>query len=41
MNLHEMCQKAYECKNVIGMLDTNSKNNALLHAADVLVEQQN
>lgn len=41
MNLHEMCQNAYECKNVIGMLDTNSKNNALLHAADVLVEQQN
>ena len=41
MDLRSLCQKACECKNVIGMLDTNTKNKALLHAADVLVEQQN
>ena len=40
MDLRSLCQKACECKNTIGMLDTNTKNKALLHAADVLVEQQ-
>ena len=39
MSLVAMCQKAYECKPVIGMLDTNTKNRALLHAAEVLIQQ--
>lgn len=41
MDLRKMCQDAYACKNIIGMLDTKTKNQALLHAADVLIEQQN
>lgn len=40
MNLELMCQRAFECKSAVGMLDTDMKNKVLKHAAEILFEQK-
>ena len=40
MELTEICQKAKEISNKVGILDTNTKNQALLAVADALVRKQ-
>ncbi len=41
MNLELMCQKASECKAVVGRLDSDEKNKVLLDAADLLINNEN
>ena len=38
MNLELMCQKASECKLIVGKMDTDDKNKVLMDAADLLVQ---
>lgn len=38
MNLELMCQKASECKLIVGKMDTDDKNKVLCDAADLLVQ---
>lgn len=40
MNLELLCQKASECKLVVGKLDTDEKNKVLCDAADLLVANE-
>ncbi len=40
MELTEICQKAKAVSNRVGILDTNTKNRALLAAADALIQEQ-
>lgn len=40
MELSEICRKAKAVSNRVGILDTNTKNRALLAAADALIQEQ-
>lgn len=40
MELSEICRKAKAVSNRVGILDTNTKNRALLAAADTLIQEQ-
>lgn len=40
MELSEICRKAKAVSNRVGILDTNTKNRALLTAADALIQEQ-
>lgn len=40
MELLELCQKAYDCRGIIGKLSTEEKNAVLLDAADLLINKE-